>query len=70
MTSDFLTASATFITFMPSFTAASQLFPGRSPMTTSSPESFKFSDCPRPWEPYPITAIFLSFRAPISASDS
>ncbi len=68
--SAFFAASGTERTVMPSFVAASQLFPLRRPMNTSSPLSRRFRDCPRPWEPYPITAIFLPFSTERSASDS
>ena len=68
--SAFFAASATERTVIPSFIAASQLFPLRKPMITSSPLSLRFRDCPRPCEPYPITAIFLPFSTERSASDS
>ncbi len=70
MMSAFFAASATGITVMPSFVAASQLFPLRRPMITSRPLSRRFRDCPLPCEPYPITAIFFPFSTERSASDS
>ncbi len=64
------TASATGKTSNPSPLACSHDRPGRRPMITSRPESRRLRDWPRPWDPYPITAIRFPCRAPMSASDS
>src|SRR6056297_597637 len=49
--------------FQPSFTAFSQEEEFlRCPTMTLNPLSFRFSDCPGPWTPYPIMAMVSSLR--------
>ena len=68
-TSASATASATVFTVSPASSAFFQLFdPSRSPTRTSTPLSFRFSECACPCDPYPTTATFFSVMSFRSAS--
>ena len=70
-TSAACTASAMVRTLSPASSAFGALDePSRRPTTTSTPESFRFSACAWPCEPYPRIATVLPSSNPRSAPSS